>query len=1094
MRRGFRYNDAVKLLGGDTALLNLVDRLSATGLLLVGGINLLGARAELVRLGNELTKTVADKVTGLNRVGRTQLLEAAHSVIVVTAFFEALGKVGLPVDVKKLKQLKIIKQEQLAIIAAERPATPKAKDLVSALLGSEIPLPGPELPAERLGAELTTYFAASVENFIEFLQGLLVWERLSAVKRDHYRAEVAKEIPDRALELYQGHYRRLAVDCPEFGVWVSMIEHSATRTSLDGLRDLLLTVTSGMTPDDRRDAVVRAHCAALDRPLVEAGDLPRGLAVPTLRDAYVAPLFRVAEANQRDEVSKDSWWTNLPVRSDAQDYLAGYLTCSRAITTPLMVLGQPGSGKSVLTKMLAALLPPEDFFAIRVVLRDVPAEADLQEQIEHAIRVATGERLDWPELARSAGAAVPVVLLDGFDELLQATGVSRSDYLTKIRDFQRREREHNRAVVVIVTSRIAVANRARLPDGTVVLRLEPFEEPQVARWLSAWNGVNADYQKRNGLDSLSVNSVLAHGALAGQPLLLFMLALYDADGNALQRDGLTMGRARLYEELLTRFARREIAKSNPSMLDKEIDRGVDQELARLSVVAFAMFNRGSQWVAENDLGRDLDALFDARNGPGETMRTRLTAAQLIVGRFFFIHEARASLDNEFVHTYEFLHATFGEYLVARLVHRMALDLVVKQRAVSAHHFGIPEVDDTMLHALLSFAPLTTRAAIFGFLGELLDDVSAADRTTLTSVVRSLLASAQYSRIDASLDRYQPRRLPTARRIAVYTANLVILALTTGKSFSASDLSDDDDPVTSWQKLTLLWRSQLGAEEWTSLIDILAIRRTGHGTRRDVVLMRDEPPSVLDTDLAWSFGIPDSQSNGKIVLPAGSVMESGIHVHQSPQDDVLLHAVEPLSRNVDSALNAFAFYDGKLRSPANVILSAITAKSDVKLSAFEDCLTLGRLGGIPMPSRLWTTLLHAICADPDTPTDTLTVVLGVGFARSVAAETLVHCAMRILMSDRDNEAAYGALDKLMHDAEIDPRLVTSTLVQLIELGLERVARRRIRRFVNVVAYFNTAPLLEMATKDPGLIRRARSAMSLIGFVDLVEWPDLPSIVN
>jgi len=58
-----------------------------------------------------------------------------------------------------------------------------------------------------------------------------------------------------------------------------------------------------------------------------------------------------------------------------------------------------------------------------------------------------------------------VVLLDGFDELLQATGVSQSDYLLKLARFQQREADQGRPVIVLVTSRTAVADRVRYPTA-----------------------------------------------------------------------------------------------------------------------------------------------------------------------------------------------------------------------------------------------------------------------------------------------------------------------------------------------------------------------------------------------------------------------------------------------------------------------------------------------------------------------------------------------------------------------------------------------------------------------------------------------------
>src|SRR6185312_1617226 len=151
-----------------------------------------------------------------------------------------------------------------------------------------------------------------------------------------------------------------------------------------------------------------------------------------------------------------------------------------------VVLGHPGAGKSVLTKVLAARLSPEEFIPVRVVLRETPAEGEIQDQIEYAIRAATGLNINWPSLVREARPAVPVVLFDGFDELLQATGLSQSDYLARVARFQQREADQGRPLVALVTSRPA-------------------------------------------------EIVARHQALACQPLLLLMLALYDADANALQR-------------------------------------------------------------------------------------------------------------------------------------------------------------------------------------------------------------------------------------------------------------------------------------------------------------------------------------------------------------------------------------------------------------------------------------------------------------------------------------------------------------------------------------------------------------------------------
>jgi len=78
----------------------------------------------------------------------------------------------------------------------------------------------------------------------------------------------------------------------------------------------------------------------------------------------------------------------------------------------------------------------------------------------------------------------------------------------------------------VVTSRTAVADQVRYPAGTVVVRLEEFDDDQAGRWLATWN-------RTNPARPLPTPTALAHGVLARQPLLLFMLALFHSAGGDL---------------------------------------------------------------------------------------------------------------------------------------------------------------------------------------------------------------------------------------------------------------------------------------------------------------------------------------------------------------------------------------------------------------------------------------------------------------------------------------------------------------------------------------------------------------------------------
>lgn len=78
------------------------------------------------------------------------------------------------------------------------------------------------------------------------------------------------------------------------------------------------------------------------------------------------------------------------------------------------------------------------FTAIRVPLREVNAEAGIVAQIEEAIRRITNVGVDsWAKLSSAFKNSPPLVILDGYDELLQASGKVFSGYLKDVQTFQR---------------------------------------------------------------------------------------------------------------------------------------------------------------------------------------------------------------------------------------------------------------------------------------------------------------------------------------------------------------------------------------------------------------------------------------------------------------------------------------------------------------------------------------------------------------------------------------------------------------------------------------------------------------------------------
>jgi hypothetical protein len=999
--RTIGYGDAVALLGGESPTMAALDR-ALGGLLLVATagtselvLSVFDAKAEGVRFGHEIVASLRDRVRGFSRFDRTQRLHAAHAVVVVTAFFEALDTADVPLPAGELREFAV---EQLSLTGEYR------RRFVDELLTAETPMPAPHRSHEDLLAQLRDWYRALSDHLARIVAGLAVWDRLDDRRQREIHQTLA-DLPNRAIERYEILYRRLAVDIAEFAFWSNQREHQATRSQLGDVRRSLAelehhlqTMSDGRAPDDRRAALARAYRAALDRPILAEGDPASGLTIPTLAAGYLDPDFRLRSADEHGTPAHEGWWESAEIRSDLSEALVGLLTEPATTVAPLLVLGQPGAGKSVLTRVLAARLPAQDFLPIRVELRDVPGDADLQDQIEYAVRAATGEALTWPDLVRSAGDALPVVLLDGFDELLQATGVSQSDYLTRVVRFQQREADQGRPVAVVVTSRIAVADRARVPLRSRVVRLEPFRAEQVEQWLAVWNSANAGYLAARGVAALSPETVLRHPDLASQPLLLLMLAIYDIDDNALQRGAGVLDQAGLYDRLLHTFAEREVRKDHSDASDTDVAGLVDRELLRLAVTAFAMYNRGRQWTTSAELDADLAALMPERpREPEAGFRAGLSRGQTVVGRFFFVQRAQAVRDGSRVESYEFLHATFGEYLVARLVHQVLADLARQEAAAHGSLLGATRCQDGLLYALLSFAPLTNRGAVVTFLSQIAAGEPEQQRTALRR-----LAIVLFQRLDERSDDrfsgYAPALFPITSRYARYSLNLVLLAAVYGDQVRTSELFTKDDPIEAWRRHALLWQSTLAAEEWRGLLYGTLVRREWAGDRREVVLHFDDADDLRPAaplDMHWTFGKPPTdEQRGHLgwgteewpVLNRLAALLCDQHF------DIVTHALEPALNLVGDAITNFVGWPDRAESVAHRLLQAwlgadLGIENDQLISVYESIFraiewgwppwdepTLGKLIGLAtsrlaadaprLPPDALAGWLHILHASPD----------------------------------------------------------------------------------------------------------------------------------
>jgi hypothetical protein len=825
------YQGALRILGHrDQRWLKRVDLLLGGAILAAGAASLINPIAsvaafaaiwgwidqknEAIRLVQEALDRLPARLRGTAAPERRQLVIAAHSTLVVAAYFEVLRET-LGSDRSDLLELT---EEEKACLAA-----PGAEFLYL----TEVPAPSAQAGFFENRESVRIWLYGLGSRLLQSVEGLAIGVR--------YAHRLGPAVVDRAIERYTSFYTRLAATVPEFRVWAELDEHAATRTEVRGLgedlraalegqtnalarlENLLALTAPGTEPSgDVRSAVWRANRAVLDEPIIpisSAQHYGRHLVFPSVGRVFVNPRYRFGVSAQDTRPADESWWAEHDIHDDLDLRLAAYLTSAEATRHPLVVLGHPGAGKSLLTKVFAARLPPASYTVVRVPLRQVSAHLPIYEQVQQALDRITHQRVPWAELVEQSLGTVRVVVLDGLDELLQQTHTRLYGYLHDVMEFQRNEANQDRPVVVVVTSRTVVSDRVDIPKDTAILKLEDFDDQQIGSWLDTWHEVNAAEIAAGTVRAFPLEVALGQRDLTRQPLLLMMMALYVADPTVpVLTDKLSS--AELYGRLLHHFAQREAAKSPTVLTPDQVDEFVDDQLRRLSTAALGMFNRGRQDITADELGADLAAL-------GKQTAT-LELGQRVLGEFFFIYAAEARfLANESPERrYEFLHATFGEYLVAS---RLIEELAEVTRAAFSARRGFHGPNDDLLFALLSHEALAVRPPTLIFAAELCVSMDQSERDRMLKILDTLIADHRDRHGTDKYQDYRPRPVDRVRELAAYSANLVLLrvALHIGDGLPLNELfRDAEEPFVLWRSMLALWQAGLDGESWRAMLSVL----------------------------------------------------------------------------------------------------------------------------------------------------------------------------------------------------------------------------------------------------------------------------------
>lgn len=421
---------------------------------------------------------------------------------------------------------------------------------------------------------------------------------------------------------------------------------------------------------------IKAHqqhiLKGLNHPLSQNTDVDE-IIYPLNKDIFISQSFEAITYKKNEhrrvfltkkKLSEQT--SNVEAGENIGNYLLKNLVDPNYANKPIILLGNPGAGKSMLSKMFAGLLcQTTDFIPFLIQLRNVSSSSgSISEHINKGLAntIANLSEVNWIDWAKEFRTRIPIIIMDGFDELMQTSNRELNGYVDAIREFQEQALNSGICVRIILTSRISVMQDVFIPENTKIIKLDSFDTKRRNLWIQKWN----DAQKKPKYKfAIPKNDKIE--LLAEEPLLLFMLAIYDFESNELQSMATdkTFNQSKLYDSLLKRFIERQLEKL-PHFIDlSEFERSREKELfrLRLGMIALMMF-------LTDTTSRDTQKLSEEILAFGINKSNMPTGN--ILGGFFFIHENQSKTEGNLEKfNYEFLHKTFGEFLTADFLLRVA---------------------------------------------------------------------------------------------------------------------------------------------------------------------------------------------------------------------------------------------------------------------------------------------------------------------------------------------------------------------------------------------------------------------------------------
>jgi len=554
----------------------------------------------------------------------------------------------------------------------------------------------------------------------------------------------------------------------------------------------------------------------IEEPLIKENDI-QNLILPKRNEIYIPQSYKYfyyQKAFHKKDYLDDEKWSNIE-HNDGEDIgkeLFKALRDPYNINNPIIILGHPGAGKSMLSSQFAyKLIGNNEFIPFYIKLREVDSStSDVDTHINQGISktIAGNREINWADMAEKFPDKIAVIILDGFDELLRATQTQLNDYIINIQKLQKKAQTSGLNIRVVLTSRLTIMQDVSIPEDSLIIKLNSFDKQRKDLWINKWNETQIGGTKFTLPNREDINE------LSQEPLLLFLLALYDFEDNSLSKIASEqLSRSSLYDKLFEGFTIRQLRKNPKYNSSNDENKKEMEELFRLRIGFFAtmLFLRDKVHHLEKDFDEELNVF---------KLSTYEIKAKTILDGFFFIHKDKSTDGQEIENlSFEFLHKTFGEFLAADFMLRIA-----KLRAkddINISHLS----EEKYFRQIFSFQWIYKQPKILEFFFEHAINIIGNTSTDLikwiTKELKNLLDENAPTTLPAAL--HQLKTFEKLKHSAIYSQNLLLLWIAIENKEFEFRLSRDINHTKSWKVLVDLWKNYGGYEYVSFLSQYIKIK-------------------------------------------------------------------------------------------------------------------------------------------------------------------------------------------------------------------------------------------------------------------------------